>query len=66
MDTRKTSLKLDTRGDYRPYIGYRKDGKQQRFNLGTDLVLAVRRRDRIQKLYSESVAARRSYSMQPS
>lgn len=66
METRKTSLKLDNRGDYRPYIGYRKDGKQQRFNLGTDLALAERRRDRIQKLYAESVAARRSYSMQPS
>lgn len=66
MQTRKTTLKPDPRGDYRPYIGYRKDGKQQRFNLGSDLTEAERRRDRIQALYAESVAARRCYALQPS
>lgn len=66
MDTRKTSLKPDPRGDFRPYIGYRKDGKQQRFNLGDDLAEAERRRDRIQRLYAESTAARRSYGLSPS
>ncbi len=66
METRKTVLKPDPRGDYRPYIGYRKDGKQQRFNLGNNLADAERRRDRIQRLYAESVAARQSYRQQPS
>lgn len=66
METRKTTLKADPRGDFRPYIGFRKDGKQQRFNLGDELAEAERRRDRIQRLYSESVAARRSYGQSPS
>jgi hypothetical protein len=66
VTTRRTTLKPDPRGDFRPYIGLRKDGKQQRFNLGTDPSEAERRRDRIQHLYRESVAARRAYGQSPS
>ena len=66
METRRTTLKPDPRGDFRPYIGYRKDGKQQRFNLGSNLAQVEIRRDRIQKLYTESVAARRSVKLPPS
>lgn len=65
MQTRRTALKIDSRGDYRPYIGVRKDGKQQRFNLGRDLAEAERRRDRIQRLFAESVAALASFRHPP-
>lgn len=65
MATRRTTLKPDPRGDYRPYIGVRKDGKQQRFNLGSDHAEAERRRDRIQQVYRESVAIRQHYGDQP-
>ena len=66
MTTRRTTLKPDPRGDFRPYIGVRKDGKQQRFNLGTDPAEAERKRDRIQRVYRESVAVRNSYGLSPS
>lgn len=66
MTTRRTTLKPDPRGDFRPYIGLRTDGKQQRFNLGNDPNEAERRRDRIQQVYRESVAARQAYAQTPS
>jgi hypothetical protein len=34
METRRKSRKSDPKRGDRPYIGYRKDGKQQRFSLG--------------------------------
>jgi hypothetical protein len=64
--TRRTTLKPDPRGDYRPYIGIRKDGKQQRFNLGADPAEAERRRDRVQQVYRESMATRRNYGLRKS
>jgi hypothetical protein len=33
MAVRKRALKPDPQGRYRPYLGYRIDGKQQRFNI---------------------------------
>lgn len=65
MTTRRTTLKPDPRGDFRPYIGLRKDGKQQRSNLGNDPIETERRRDRIQQVYRESVAARQAYRQTP-
>lgn len=66
MSIRRTKLKPDPRGDFRPYIGVRLDGSPQRFNLGRDLSEAERRRDRIQLLYRESEAARQCYGLTPS
>ena len=65
MAIRRTKLKPDPRGDFRPYLGLRRDSTPQRFNLGRDFSEAERRRDRIQTLYRESEAARQSYG-QPS
>ncbi len=66
MDTRRKARKPDpTRGD-RPYIGYRKDGKQQRFSLGNEPLQAKLREDRIRQLYLESIAVRKSYRSGPS
>lgn len=64
MTTRTTTLKPDPRGSYRPYIGYRKDGKQHRFNLGKDRSEANRRAERIRQVYQESVAIRENYKRQ--
>lgn len=36
MSVRKRALKPDPQDRYRPYLGYRIDGMQQRFNLGMD------------------------------
>ena len=66
MAIRRTKLRPDPRGDFRPYIGVRRDGTPQRFNLGRDLSEAERRRDRIQTLYRECEAARQSYAKPPS
>ncbi|MCA9233192.1 MAG: hypothetical protein KDA57_21275, partial [Planctomycetales bacterium] len=63
---RQTELTADPRGDFRPYIGYRKDGKQQRFNLGKNNTEAKARVDRIRRLYLESIAVRESYQLKPS
>ena len=51
-NSRKHGLtKPDSNGYYRPYIGKR-DGKDQRFNLGKDLRAAERRYHRIHDLYA--------------
>lgn len=55
MPIRKRELKPDQMGRYRPYLGYRIDGKQQRFNLGTDKVEAERRLNRLFELWGENV-----------
>jgi hypothetical protein len=57
MAVRKHALKPDPQGRYRPYLGYRIDGKQQRFNLGTDKTEAERRMNRLYELWRENVAA---------
>lgn len=57
MPVRKRTLKPDTMGRYRPYLGYRVDGKQQRFNLGTDKIEAERRFNRLFELWTENVRA---------
>jgi hypothetical protein len=57
MPARKRALKPDPQGRYRPCLGYRIDGKQQRFNLGTDKVEAERRMNRLYELWQENVAA---------
>ena len=44
----------------------RKDGKQQRFNLGPNRDEAERRRHRVQRLYAESVLVRENYGEAPS
>ena len=44
-------------GRYRPYLGYRIDGKQPRFNLGTDKLEAERRFNRLFELWAENVVA---------
>ncbi len=65
MPTRKTTLRTDPRGDYRPYIGRREDGKSPRFNLGKSLPEAEIRAERIRQLYLESEAVRMSYGQPP-
>jgi hypothetical protein len=55
LSIRKRALKPDPQGRYRPYLGYRIDGKQQRFNLGTDKVEAERRMNRLYELWQENV-----------
>ena len=54
---RKRRLKPDSKGRYRPYIGWKlgDDGtrRQHRFNLGTDRKEAERRYARIQALYDD-------------
>lgn len=57
MPVRKRALKPDPMGRYRPYLGYRIDGKQQRFNLGTDKIEAERRFNRLFELWGENVRA---------
>lgn len=57
MSVRKRTLKPDTEGRYRPYLGYRVDGVQQRFNLGTDRAEAERRLARLFELWEENVRA---------
>ena len=57
MPVRKRLLKPDPMGRYRPYLGYRIDGKQQRFNLGTDKTEAERRFNRLFELWGENVSA---------
>lgn len=57
MAVRKRSLKPDPKGRYRPYLGSRIDGKQQRFNLGSDRAEAERRMNRLYELWSENVRA---------
>lgn len=64
--TRKRRGKADPRGNRRPYIGCRKDGKQQRFNVGEPGGEADTREDRIRCLYRESAAVRQSYQLDPS
>ncbi len=56
MPIRKRILKPDSQGRYRPYLGYRIDGKQPRFNLGTDKAQAHRRMNRLFELWDENVA----------
>lgn len=65
MATRRNPLKRDERGDFRPYIGYRTDGKQPRFNLGNDEPEAQRRRERIYRLYDECCKVRKNYGEEP-
>jgi hypothetical protein len=55
MPVRRRVLKPDQMGRYRPYLGYRLDGKQQRFNLGTDKAEAERRMSRLYDLWDENV-----------
>ena len=57
MPVRKRALKPDPQGRYRPCLGYRIDGKQQRFNLGMDKPEAERRMNRLYELWQENVAA---------
>jgi len=57
MAVRKRSLKPDPKGRYRPYLGSRIDGKQQRFNLGADRAEAERRMNRLYELWEENVRA---------
>jgi hypothetical protein len=57
MAVRKRALKPDPQGRYRPYLGYRIDGKQQRFNLGMDKPEAERRMNRLYELWQENVNA---------
>lgn len=57
MAIRKRTLKPDPQGRYRPCLGYRIDGKQQRFNLGMDKPEAERRLNRLYELWQENVAA---------
>ena len=57
MSVRKRVLKPDQMGRYRPYLGYRIDGKQPRFNLGTDKLEAERRFNRLFELWAENVVA---------
>lgn len=66
METRRKSRKSDPKRGDRPYIGYRKDGKQQRFSLGADPLQAKLREDRIRQLYLESIAVRKSFGGEPS
>jgi integrase len=63
MNTRRKSRKVDPKRGDRPYIGYRADGKQQRFTLGLDPVQAKLREDRIRKLYEESCQVRWTYGL---
>lgn len=57
MAVRKRNLKPDPKGRYRPYLGCRVDGKQQRFNLGADRAEAERRMNRLYELWEENVRA---------
>lgn len=52
--TRRRALKHDANGDIRPYIGWRDDGKQPRFNLGKDMTEAEWRYAAIQRLYNDN------------
>lgn len=64
MNTRTKQRKTDSERGDRPYIGYRVDGKQHRFSLGTDPKQAKIREEKIKVLYAESVAARKRYGQQ--
>jgi len=55
MTIRKRSMKPDPKGRYRPYLGYRIDGMQQRFNLGSDKAEAERRMNRLYELWEENI-----------
>jgi hypothetical protein len=61
MTLRKTQLKPDAKGRYRPYLGWKvgDDGKrrQHRFNLGTDRKEADRRTARLRELWVENEKA---------
>lgn len=58
---RRRELKPDTKGRYRPYLGFRLDAdgnrKECRFHLGTDKKEAERRMERLYDLHDESEAA---------
>ncbi|RCS47647.1 hypothetical protein DTL42_14085 [Bremerella cremea] len=58
MPARRRELKPDTKGRYRPYLGFRLDAdgnrKEHRFNLGTNRREAERRVDRLYDLHDES------------
>lgn len=61
MPARKTDLKPDAQGRYRPYLGWKlgEDGvrRQHRFNLGSDRKEAERRMARLRELWAESEKA---------
>lgn len=61
MPARKTDLKPDAQGRYRPYLGWKigEDGirRQHRFNLGTDRKEAERRIARLRELWAENEKA---------
>lgn len=58
MAVRKTELKPDSKGRYRPYLGWKvgDDGvrRQHRFNLGADRREAERRMARLRELWEEN------------
>lgn len=58
MPARRRELKPDSKGRYRPYLGFRVDSegnrKEYRFNLGTDKKEAERRMERLYDLHDES------------
>ena len=60
MPARRRELKPDSKGRYRPYLGFRVDDKgnrkEHRFNLGTDKREAERRIERLYDLHDESEA----------
>ena len=60
MPARRRELKPDSKGRYRPYLGFRLDDKgnrkEHRFNLGTDKREAERRIERLYDLHDESEA----------
>jgi hypothetical protein len=66
MTTRRKIRKSDPERGDRPYIGYRADGKQQRFSLGTDPIQSRLREDRIRALYVESCKVRAIVGLKPS
>lgn len=57
MPSRKTDLRPDAKGRYRPYLGWKlgEDGirRQHRFNLGTDRKEADARMGRLRELWAE-------------
>lgn len=61
MPARRRELKPDSKGRFRPYLGFKADAegnrKECRFNLGTDKREAERRMERLYDLHDESEAA---------
>ena len=57
MPSRKTDLRPDAKGRYRPYLGWKvgEDGvrRQHRFSLGTDRKEAEARMSRLRELWAE-------------